>query len=86
MCVCVCVGGGGGGRGGACSLVPLKTSAFSLVPQNQNTDVLCSLFPEIAFVPVPFSFRLLFFCSPEINGLIPLFPKPLGGPPKVVKE
>ena len=29
---------------------------------------------------VPFSFRFLFPCAPEINGLIPLFPKPLGGP------
>ena len=38
------------------------------VPQN----CLCSL--------VPLIFRPLSPCSPEINALVPLFPKPLGGP------
>ena len=49
------------------SLVPLKYfEIFSLVPQNQNLNFLCFLFPKITFVP--FIFR------PEINGNIPLFP------------
>ena len=37
--------------------------------------------PEGFCFPVVFNFRLLFPCSPEINGLMPLFSKPLGGPP-----
>ena len=40
---------GGGGYLFPCS--PEK-SAFSLVPQNQNPDFLCFLFPKIAFVPL----------------------------------
>ena len=68
-------GGGGGYRFlcspekvGICPCSPKSKSWFSMshVPQN----CLCS--------PVPFSFRLLFPFSPEINGLIPLFPKTSG--------
>ena len=46
------------GWGRTCSLDPMKKSAFSLIPQNQNLDFLCSLFPQIAFVPL---FPLVFF-------------------------
>ena len=61
-------------QGGTYSLVSLNISAFSLVPQNQNLNVLCSLLPKITFVPLfPSSFRLVFPCSPEINDIIPLF-------------
>ena len=51
----------------------LCSPAFSLVPQIQNLDFLYSLFPKIVFVPLFPS--ILDFCSPEINGLIPLFPQ-----------
>ena len=58
------------------SFVPLKKKwVYSLVPQNQNLHFLCSLFSKIAFVSLFPS--VLYFCSPEINGLIP-FPKTLG--------
>ena len=70
---------GGGRRGGVpVPLFPWKKSAFSLVPQNKNPDFLYFLFPKIAFVPIPFSFKPLFPCSLEINGLIPVFPKTPG--------
>ena len=40
--------------GCTCSLVPLekKKRPCSLVPQKQNLDFLCSLFPKIACVPL----------------------------------
>ena len=50
--------GGGGGGGWRGYLFPCssekKKSTFSLVPKNQNLDVLCSLFmfPQIAFDPL----------------------------------
>ena len=68
-----------GPPGGGGVPVLLKKSAFSLVPQNRNLGF--SMFPvpqNCICSPVPFSFRLLFPCSSEINGLIPLFPKTLG--------
>ena len=72
--VCVCSGGVGVGGGGRVpvSLFPWNISAFSLVPQNQNHNFLCSMLPKITFVPLFTSF--LDLCSPEINGIIPLFP------------
>ena len=60
----------GGGRGGGGVPVPLFPSKNGLVPQKQNLDFLCPLFPKIAVFP----------CSPEKIALVPLFPKPLGGP------
>ena len=86
--VCVCVGGGGGGggreRGGVADEkylffpFPWNKLASYLVPQNQNLDFLCSMFPKTAFVPLCPSVLDLFPCIPEINGLVPLFLKPLG--------
>ena len=78
-------GGGGRGRGGAGgesgTFVPLKKSAFSLFPKSKLFIffVLCS--KNCLCSPVHFSFRLLFPCSPEINGFIPLFLKTPGRPP-----
>ena len=42
---------------------------FSLVPQNQNLNFLCSLLPKITFVPVFPSF--LDLCSSEIYDIVP---------------
>ena len=54
-----------------CSLVPLKKKmAFSLVPQNQTWFSMFPISQKCLCSPVPFSFRGLFPCSPEINGLI----------------
>ena len=47
-----------------------------LFPKNRKFVFLCSLFPNIVFVPLfPSKFGL---CSPEINALFPLFPKTPG--------
>ena len=53
-------------------LFPWNISLYAPVPQNQILDFLCSLFPKIAFVPLPL---ILDICSPEINALVPLFLK-----------
>ena len=78
QCVCVCVGGGV-----PVPLFPSKKRHCSLVPQKQNFDFLCSLFPKIACVPL---FPLfLGLCSPvplrkndkkkKKKKKMPLFPK-----------
>ena len=61
-----------------CSLVPLKTWPCFFVPPKQNLDYLCSLFPNIACVPMFHLF--LGLCSPEKLPLFPCSPKPLGEP------
>ena len=85
MCVCV---GGGGGVGYLSPYSQKKNRHFPLFPH--NLIILFSVFPvpqNCICSPVPFSFRLLFPCSPEINGppcspeingLILLFPKTTG--------
>ena len=56
-------------------LFPWNISAFSIVPQNKNLNFLGSLFPQNYICsPVPFIFRLVFPCSPEINIIILLVP------------
>ena len=71
---CVC------GGGVPVPLFPRKRWPCSLVPQKQNLDFLCSLFPKIACAPL---FPLfLGLCSPVPLKQLPLFPcspKPLGG-------
>ena len=53
-----------------------KMFEFSLLPQNQNLNFLCFLLPRNYLCsPVPFIFRLVFSCSPEINDIISLFPR-----------
>ena len=55
--------------------VPLFPWNISLVPQNQNLNFLCSLFPKITFVPLfPSFLDLNSPVSPEIKDIIPLFP------------
>ena len=57
-------------QGGICSLDPLKKSSFSLVPHNQNLDSSMIPIPQNGLCfPVPFSFRLLFPCSPKPLGV-----------------
>ena len=75
---------GGGGREVTCSLVPLKkNSAFFLIPQNQNFGFSMFSVPQHCLCfSVPFSFIILFPCSAEINGLIPLFLKTPGSRPQ----
>ena len=82
VCVYVCVCGGD-----TCSLVPMKKSAFSLVPQNQNLDFLCSLLPKIAFVPL-FSSVVDFYSVVPLKymALFPSSLKPLEGPQYWVKR
>ena len=67
--------------------VPLFPSKNGLVPQKQNLDFLCSLFPKIASVPL---FPLfLGLCSPDPLKKMPLFPcspKPLGGPQQKLQD
>ena len=59
--------------GSTCSLVPLKISSISLVPQNKNLDFLCSLFPKIAFSLFP---SVLEFCSLVPRNKCPYSPVP----------
>ena len=66
------------GGGVPVPLFPWNKWPLSPVPQNQNLDFLCSLFPKIAFVPLFPSF--LDLCSPENMPSSPFSPKPLGGP------
>ena len=73
--------GGGGGGGGY--LLPCSSEIKWLVPVPEKSKIcfLCSLFPNIVFVPLfPLKIRPLFPCSLEINALeinalVPLFPK-----------
>ena len=54
-------------------LFPCSPRKTGLVPQKQNLDFLCSLFPKIACVPL---FPLfLGLCSPEKIALVTLYPK-----------
>ena len=46
-----------------------------LFPKNRKFVFLCSLFPNIVFVPCSPQNLTFFPCSPEINTLFPLFPK-----------
>ena len=52
-----------------------------LFPKNRKFVFLCSLFPNIVFVPL--KILPLFSCSPEINTLFPLFPKTPGRASKI---
>ena len=68
-----------GGGGGTCSFVPWKNDIFPCSPKSKSWF---SMFPVPQYClcsPVPFIFRLLFPRSPELNCLIPLFPKTPGG-------
>ena len=64
---------------GYLSLVPLKY--FLIFPCSQKSKSLFSIFPaprNYLCSPVPFIFRLVFSCFPEINDIIPLFPRTPG--------
>ena len=39
--------------------------AFSIVPQNQNLDILCSLFPKITLVPLFVRIEVLRLSQPS---------------------
>ena len=52
------------GGGVPLPLFPWNSSAFSLVPQNQNLNFLCSLLPKLH----------LFSCSLHFQTCVPLFP------------
>ena len=61
------------GKGVPVPLVPWKTNRH--FPLFYKSKSWFSMFSVCLCFPVFFSVRLLFPCSPEINDLIPLFPK-----------
>ena len=68
----------GRGRGWKGVPVPLfpwkkKIDIFPCSPKSKSWFSLFPVPPNCFCSPIPFSFRLLFPCSHEINGLIPLF-------------
>ena len=68
----------GGGWEGTVPLVPRNKWPFSHVPQKQNLDFLCSLFPKTSFVPLFPSFLDLCSLIPLKNmPSFPCSPKPL---------
>ena len=65
-----------GGGGVTVPLYPEINWLVPLFPKNRKFVFLCSLFPNIVFVPLfPSKFDL---CSPKINTLFPLFPQTPG--------
>ena len=72
-----CVGGCGAGGGGTCSIVSQNIFGFSLFPKLKILilSVPCSPKLVITFVSLfPSFLDHVFFCPPEINEIIPLFP------------
>ena len=65
---------------GTCSLVPQKKKIgiFLCSPKSKPLFSMFSIPQNCICCHVPFSFRLLFPCSPEIKGFISLFPKTPG--------